>query len=242
MNSSRLLLATLTLCAGAALGCADAEESSSDAPINAVESEETPAVNLEQSTAGAAQQLNILKVEGFGSGCPEDSYVVRKGIDPDGRAFFDVKFTEYKITADVDHPVNQWLDCKLNVTVEAPKSVAFAVANVIYAGRTVLDSGMKAELQVSAGFHGRPPPMKTFPFSGPIVLEKSDWEKKDSVENPLFSTCGANSDLELNTRLSLTNTSNKKDGEIVFKQLRGDYSMRILFNLRSCPLTPPRAT
>ena len=246
MRSPRLLLATLSLCAGAALGCADvAEEPSLDAPAGAAGSEQTPAVTLEQQNITPNVNVKILDNPTVtGSGCAPGTYKFVSGTDVDGRGYWEIRFSDYKLEGSTTADVTQIKECKIQVKVEAPPGFAAAVASVTYIGHTLLEAGQSANVATNVGFPGRSPVANSRAFTGPTEIDDTDWSWTDEVraQDLFFTTCGINQDLHVNTRTRLVNSTPRQDGgDITFKKINGSESIRVTWALRACTLTPPRS-
>lgn len=238
MNTSRLL-AMLALCT-AAFGCADTEDiAQGQDPIEPSAAQEEDGAALGQLLPPVTKEIEILGVDAFGSGCMPGTYTAEPGVDPDGRAFWEIRLRDYKLTADIDHDVYQAKECKVVVKVKAPNGVAYGVTQATFTGRTILAQGMTAEVHTAFGFHGQDPLAKVHPFKGPITLANAGWEFTDNITSPVMSTCGANADVEVTTRTTLTNTKEKQSGEVNFQRVAGGMSYRLYYRVLAC-ITPPR--
>jgi hypothetical protein len=144
-----------------------------------------------------------------GSGCPATTAAI--AISPDNTAFT-VTYSNYLAQVGVGAaPTDIRKNCQLTVLVHAPQGFSYAVAEADYRGFAHLEKGATSMEQANYYFQGQPQTaVVNHPFSGPF---DDDWQTTDmtGVAALVFSPCGEERDLNINTELRVSGgTSNLK--------------------------------
>ena len=105
--------------------------------------------------------------------------------------------------------------CQINFDLDYPNGWSFAIDSVDYRGYASLDRGVTAVMSTSSYYSGVTPIMRLqSTFRGP---SNADYQVRDQigVSSHLWSPCGANRALNLNTQLRLNNSQNRNGNGLV---------------------------
>jgi hypothetical protein len=160
-------------------------------------------------TSPPSDKIVIEVVTVNGSGCPSNTAAV--AVSPDNTAFT-VTYSNYLAQVGVGAaPTDIRKNCQLTILVHAPQGFSYAVAEADYRGFAHLEKGATSMEQSNYYFQGQPQTAAvSHPFSGPF---DNDWQATDStsVAALVFSPCGEERDLNINTELRVSGgTSNLK--------------------------------
>jgi len=137
-----------------------------------------------------------------GSGCPTNTTAI--AVSPDNTAFT-VTYSNYLAQVGVGAaPTDLRKNCQLTVLVHVPQGFSFAVAEADYRGFADIASGASSMERANYYFQGNPQTaFVQHPFSGPF---SDDWQASDTtnVAALVFSPCGEQRDLNINTELRVS--------------------------------------
>lgn len=142
------------------------------------------------------------KIIANGTGCPKGTWDAR--ISDDGLVFT-ATFSAYvaEISPNVSAAVQ---NCQLAIGLHTPAGRSFSVASMYFSGFALLEPGVVGRQTASYYFQGRPVETKagrndvTGPYDADFVF-RDDVEIEDAVWSP----CGLERDLTVNTRIVLQN-------------------------------------
>lgn len=155
-----------------------------------------------------ADDITIRKISYNGSGCPQGT--VAENISPDKEAFT-LTFSEYIAEAAPDILLSDGRkNCQLTIDLDIPQGWQFSIASFDYRGWLSVDRGIQAEHKTSYYFQGSG---LTGRFSerikGPV---SKDYQFREAVgiRSEVWSACGVQRALNVNTAISVRNTNKKR--------------------------------
>jgi len=159
-----------------------------------------------------------------GTGCPvKDKDSVYLKTDPD-KTGFTIYYRTFDAVAgpNVD-PTRARQNCVLSVLVKVPAGFIFAVGSVEQYGRASLKSGVSADVKNSYWFSGDPVTAKT---SHSVYPGDGTWQFTDVTAAPVWSHCGIERNLNINTSLQINKPAGGYTGNssIVMKKTNADVS------------------
>lgn len=163
--------------------------------------------------------VRITEVVANGTGCPlGSSHVV---IDPDGKNFT-ITFDKY-LTEITPATSGESKSCQYAIGFRSAPGVQYAVESIDYSGSIALDDGVQGKMESRYYIQGSPDtggkPLTT-QLTGPLqntFLFTDKLKESDLTWTP----CGVNRDINVSTRLQLTQGSTKGNGRIEVTQSRG---------------------
>jgi len=157
------------------------------------------ASQVHDSIAPPTDKIVIDVVAVNGSGCPANTATVSE--QPDNTAFT-VVYSNYLASIGVGAtPTDLRKNCQLTVHVHTPQGFSFAVARAEYRGFAQLAAGASGTERANYYFQGSPKTTSVeHSFNGPF---SDDWAAVDTtdVASLVFSPCGMDRDLNINTEL-----------------------------------------
>ncbi|SMF18906.1 DUF4360 domain-containing protein [Pseudobacteriovorax antillogorgiicola] len=160
------------------------------------------------SAFAPAGDVKVKSIQYNGSGCPLGT--VSQNISSDKQAFT-LTFAEYIAEAGPDFRLSDGRkNCQLTLTLQVPQGWQFSIGSFDYRGFLFADEGMMAEHNTSyyfqgSGFTGR----FRERLNGPIY-EDYHFRENVGIESLVWSPCGVERALNVNTAISVRNT-NKYD-------------------------------
>ena len=144
-----------------------------------------------------------------GSGCPADEQsdpVVTRV----GEASLRIKFDGMDASVGpYTDPVDFRKNCLASIEVSVPDGYAFTISGAAYAGDAKLEAGLTGTQRASYYIQGESDTtVRTHPFTGPY---SADWDTLDSftVEDAVWSPCGGQRNINVNTELRITGSKPK---------------------------------
>lgn len=164
-------------------------------------------------------------VTAMGTGCPSGTWSA--AIDPRGETFT-IRFSAYEATVDPGQFMSV-KDCQLAIKLNSPQGLSYSISRIHYSGYALLEkSGMSAKINAGYYFMGDPVDSAKAnkeirgPYDGEFLF--SDLI---GVSDLVWSRCGTKRDLQVPTRMVVTNNRQKAgfgyanvaavDGELVFQ-------------------------
>jgi hypothetical protein len=169
-----------------------------------------------------------------GTGCPQGT--VRSAIAADGQ-WVAVRFDQYVASMGPGIPLTRSrMQCTLNLAISVPQGFTFTVTQIDSRGFVNIPRGVTATRQSNYRFQGNagtanPPPGRTT-FTGPT---DRDFVQSDvfDLSTLVFSACGSDSNLNVDTSLRLSGSRNK-ESFIALDSLEGTFVQRFHLAWRRC--------
>lgn len=252
--SKNRLETKLLLCAAAfgALsfgGCADgaSQAQADDAPETAaLEATRTAVLQAPASTTTKTvpnpEGSYFASVVANGTGCPAGSW--NPSISDDGQVFT-LTFSEYEVNINNTVPdLTITKNCTLNIKLHSPNGLSYAVTSFYYSGYSFLEQGVTASQWARYYFQGNPVPPSTSNRVNLVGPHDADFVFKDDVKtaDAVWSPCGVDRELIVNTTLQLRNSSPKRSGYANLAALDGSTKLELRLSWRGCngaPTPPP---
>jgi hypothetical protein len=171
------------------------------------------------------------KVIANGTGCPKGSWNAR--ISDDGLVFT-ATFSAYvaELSPNVSMAVQ---NCQLAIGLHTPAGRSFSVASMYFSGYALLEPGVVGRQTASYYFQGKPVEAKNGrndtigPYDADFVFQ-DDVEIQDAVWSP----CGLERDLTVNTRIVLQNTTVPGGSGYMNLASADGTALIVKFSSRSC--------
>jgi hypothetical protein len=180
--------------------------------------------------------VRIRSLSWGGSGCPAGT--VAENLAPDFRAFT-LLFDSYVAEIGPGLPLSQSRrNCQILVDLDFPQGWSYSVFNVDYRGFASLDPRVSGVQQSAYYFQGesRTARLQTT-LNGPKV---SDYQIRDSLvlEDLVWSPCGAQRALIINSAIRVANNSSKPDarGMLTTDSIDGEVTHIYGLQWRHCSL------
>lgn len=186
--------------------------------------------------------LYFANVTARGLGCPSGSWAA--SISPDGQTFT-LTFSRYELqVAPAEEDDSKQVPCTINVSLNSPAGLSYAVTSFYYQGTAVLDPGVRASLSAYYSFPGQR--VSATVDGSPLGVVKEDiygpYDKGYLFEDNLrssdyvYSECGTTRVLQIVTKLSLENTTPRRNGYVNLAALDGSTrgSIVLKFATRAC--------
>ena len=183
-----------------------------------------------------SEQVTISGVSASGSGCPAGSFATSWA--PDGRGL-KVIFSHYLLEATPAKPTLQTLACNVSLKLDMPSGYSVGVTKISYSGYAFLDRGVVAEQISNYAWTGVGTLSQNEARSTLTGPYDDDYVFTDNIESRgrgiQWSPCNITSNLQIRTRLILTNNV-KGNGYINMGELRlgGGTELTIQFVTKSC--------
>lgn len=178
--------------------------------------------------------IDIVTVNG--SGCPANTAAI--AVSPDNTAFT-VTYSNYLAQVGVGAaPTDLRKNCQLTILVHVPQGFSYAVAEADYRGFAHLESGASSVERANYYFQGQPQTaVIQHPFHGPF---DDDWQATDTtgIAALVFSPCGAERDLNVNTELRVsggTSDLTKTTSFMTMDSTDGSIVTTFHFSWKTCP-------
>ena len=231
-SARRLLLgATMLLGATACGEAGDAAEASPPAPSDDL---------AQQSVTPDPNGTYFADVTANGTGCPQGTWNTR--ISRDGLVFT-TTFSAYEARVGSQSSVAV-RDCQLAIRLHTPAGRSFSVQSFSYTGYAFLQQGVIGRQLATYYFQGQP--VQTPSGRGDLVgPHDADYLFKDDVpiDDAVWSPCGVERDLMINTRILLQSSSPGASGYMNLGAVDGSSALVVKLASRRCDDfgTPPPA-
>lgn len=232
--NSKLLLCAAALAATSVAGCADGHSE--------VEGSETDALGLQApatpATAPNDNEFYFKNIKANGTGCKPGSW--EKSISTDGLAFT-LTFSEYDISiSPTETRISK--NCLISLDVHSPQGISVGISNFYYGGYAYLEEGVTMEQQALYYYSGTRADPTRPSYSklprGTDTTWDAFWNIEDKVklEDIVWSKCGVDRLLNVNTQLTLKNGANGKKGtgQTTTQAVDGNISLVLKLATKSC--------
>jgi hypothetical protein len=234
-TKSRLLLCAAAMTALTAVGCA-----SDDAGVEGEESMDE-ASDLALQAGGSTQSVPnpngsyFASVTANGTGCPAGSW--KTDISSDGQTFT-TTFDRY-VTEINERQTVAVKNCQLTIKLHSPNGLSYSVSQFYYQGYAFLEEGVKARQIAQYYFQGNPVAAEQIraDLVGPVDDTYLFEDKIRTIDTVVWSPCGVDRNLNVNTTLRLQNdSSNPGNGYINVSSVDGKTETKLVFRLnwRKC--------
>jgi len=177
-------------------------------------------------------QVYINNIVYGGSGCPQGS--VGSYISPD-RQTFTLIFDQYVASIGPGVAVAQSRkNCQLNLDLKYPGGFQYSILNTVYRGYAALDAGVTGVQATTFYFSGQTAQSTTSStFKGP---SNGDYATSDAVDltSTIWSPCGANSALNMNSQIRLASSNNNARGLITDDSIDGKITFVVGVQWQKC--------
>jgi len=167
-----------------------------------------------------------------GTGCPQGT--VGSFISAD-RTTFTLIFDNFVASIGPGITVTeQRKNCQLNLDLQYPGGFQYSVFSTIYRGFVGIDKGITATQSANYYFSGQTAQTSTSTtFKGPL---SQDYEVADNVTltSTLFSPCGAQAALNVNSAVALTSSVASASGEITDDTIDGQITFIVGVQWQTC--------
>ncbi|KAF2247553.1 hypothetical protein BU26DRAFT_349510 [Trematosphaeria pertusa] len=165
---------------------------------------------IELGDAPPAGQVQIRGVTYGGTGCPQGSMSSQVSSD---RTTMTLIFDEYIASIGPGIAVTeQRKNCQINVDLQYPGGFQYSVLSADYRGYAAVQKGVTGTLKSTYYFSGQTQQSSTeYNFVGPV---NGDYLKHDEADSTsiVWSPCGANGMLNINSQVRLTSSNTSATG------------------------------
>jgi len=189
-----------------------------------------------QDTAQVPGQVTIERTGYSGNGCPQGS--VSTLLSPD-KSVVTFGFDSFQAVIGPDaKPADKQKNCQLHLGLRYPSGFQVSVMTATYHGYVRLDPGVTANFISSYYFSqdaGRTGSFRTT-LAGPEYQNGKTYTKQDSLTTSslVWSPCGANGLLNVNSRIALTSNNRRASGEISNDDATIKFENRLFLQWRRC--------
>lgn len=168
-----------------------------------------------------------------GTGCPEGSWNTE--ISPDGKVFT-TTFSEYTTSVDQNSSTSI-KDCQLSIKLRSPGGLSYAVSTFSYSGYAFLDPNVSARVSARYYFQGNSlgPDSNRQTLWGPY---DNSYVFEDNIQTKdwVWSPCGAERDLNIQTRLIMQNGDPRGNGyaNLAAIDARAETKLVVKLSWRTC--------
>jgi hypothetical protein len=246
-SATRDLLLCATLLLGAT-ACGASDDTDPTDPTDEASSSPAPAPLAQQSGGPDPSGTYFAEVTANGTGCPQGTWNTR--ISRDGLVFT-TTFSAYEARVNPGDSIAV-RDCQLDIRLHTPSGQSYSVQSFAYTGYAHLEQGVTARQLATYYFQGQPvqTPSGRTELVGP---HDADFLFKDDVPitDAVWSPCGLERDLMINTRILLQNGSPQRSGYMNLSAVDGSSALVVKLASRPCdqfgtpptpvvpPVTPP---
>jgi len=167
-----------------------------------------------------------------GTGCPQGT--VGSYVSGD-RQTFTLIFDQYVASIGPGVAVAQSRkNCQLNLDLRYPGGFQYSILNTVYRGYAGLDAGVTGVQSTTFYFSGQTAQTTTSStFKGPM---DSNYATQDSVDltSTVWSPCGANSALNMNSQVRLTSPNSAARGQITDDSIDGKITFVVGVQWQKC--------
>jgi len=167
-----------------------------------------------------------------GTGCPQGS--VGSYISSD-RQTFTLLFDQFVASIGPGVAVTQTRkNCQLNLDLRYPSGFQYSIYSTVYRGYVGLDAGITGQQATTFYFSGQTAQSTTSTsFKGPI---DGDYEVDDDVNltSTIWSPCGAEAALNLNSQLRLSSSNSAASGQITDDSIDGKITFVVGVQWQTC--------
>jgi hypothetical protein len=229
-----LLLCAASLAALSAVGCAQ------DAGLDEASAQDGDAVEPAalQASGGSKQVRDpggsyFADITANGTGCPAGTWDTQ--LSADGQTFT-TTFSAFEAEVDPRRAVSI-KNCQLAIKLHSPQGLSYSVQEFYYGGYAFLEDGVNARVISNYYFQGNPAdnqqPETT--FVGPKDDTYLIQDTRNQIEaKPVWSPCGVDRNLNVNTTLRLLNSNPRKNGYVNVSAVDGSTKLVLKLSWRRC--------
>jgi hypothetical protein len=179
----------------------------------------------------APPSFKVGKVAYGGSGCPQGSIDV--DISSDGRILpitFGKEFTA--TVGSGSDPAASRKNCQLNIPITFSPGFQYTVYSADYTGYADLDAGVKGSVQSNYYFSGEQKSASaTLTINGPFT---GRYQKHDDVALAVWSPCGSQGLLNVNTDVALTPLGAANSGLLTADKASAKFTHSVYIKWQQC--------
>jgi hypothetical protein len=197
------------------------------------------AVPLDATTNNDNQAPGQVTIDGTaysGSGCPQGT--VSTLLSPD-KSVVTFGFDSFQATiGPQSNPTDKQKNCQLHLNLRYPQGFQLSIMTATYHGYVRLDQGVSANFISSYYFSqnaGSVSNTRTT-LSGPQYQNGQTYTKQDSIPNSsvVWSPCGANGMLNINSRIALNSNDARGSGEMSTDDATVKFEQKLYLSWRRC--------
>ncbi|KAK1218370.1 hypothetical protein PQX77_018932 [Marasmius sp. AFHP31] len=165
--------------------------------------------NIPVPTSTGPPNFNITSLGLNGSGCPPGSayYILNNE-----HTAVTITFSAFEASAGPDIAITEARkNCQVSLNVHVPQGFSFAIVDVDYRGFYQLDSKVKANHDATYYFQGQLVQSEaTSTLVGPVDGKNYVFRDEFNLTPTIYSPCGEDTVLNINSQVRVDNTQNKK--------------------------------
>jgi len=195
----------------------------------------SPVGPVEPVLGGAAPNPTTVRIRGVtygGSGCPQGS--VAQFISADATTVTLIFDSYIAQLGKGIAPAQNRKNCQINFDLIYPSGFQYSVFSADYRGYANLEKGVTGQVKSTYYFSGSANQASdTATFTGPL---NGDYLKQDSVDQVtvVWSPCGAEGALNINSQIRLTTTNNSANGLLTTDSLDAKFTQILHLNWQTC--------
>ncbi|KAF2839626.1 hypothetical protein M501DRAFT_1010707 [Patellaria atrata CBS 101060] len=165
-----------------------------------------------------------------GTGCPQGTLKVK--VSPDGK-FLPLVFDNFVASIGPGEDITrQRQNCQIALDLLYAPGYSFSVLSSKYVGYAKLDAGVTATVGATYYFSGKPNQDQTFvSFDGPV---EGDYVKYDNEAISVWSPCGSEGILNVNSEIRLTSNNARASGVLTTDRIDTKFTHNIYLRWRQC--------
>ncbi|KAI9656740.1 MAG: hypothetical protein M1821_003379 [Bathelium mastoideum] len=191
-----------------------------------------PPVPESGSTAPNASQVQIESVTYGGTGCPQGTVA---SVISDDRTTMTLIFDSYVASLGPGVAITEnRKNCQLNIDLQYPGGFQYSIFQADYRGFAELDAGVNGTQQSTYYFSGQTAQVSTQSnFVGPMDEDYLVSDTAQSVST-IWSPCGANGALNINSQVRVAASSSKASGLMTTDSVDTKFTQIVYFNWQTC--------
>jgi len=191
-----------------------------------------PLTNVELADSPPAGSVTIEGVQAGGTGCPAGKVHAQISTD---RTIMTLLFDEYyaSIGPGVARTDNR-KNCQINISLKYPGGFQYSILSADYRGYASIDKGVTGTLKSNYYFSGQTNDVSTtYVFKGPV---SGDYLKHDEADSTsvVWSPCGANGMLNVNTQVRLEASDTKASGLLTTDSVDFNFKQVVYVQWQKC--------
>jgi hypothetical protein len=234
LTSANILGVDKTWLAAAALAAVSFGGCASDAP--SASADEAPAAEVLEQRSGSGRSLRdprggfIADVIANGTGCPAGTW--ETSLSSDGQTFT-TTFAGYE--TEVNRRTSGSVkDCVLTVKLRSPGGRSFSIQSFFYQGYAFLERGVSGRQSAQYYFQGDPASGSSAETNLRGPYDRSYLFNDDVAVKNAWSPCGEERNLNIITRIRLTNDNSGRTGYMNMSTADGNSKLVFRLASRSC--------
>ena len=231
-----LLLCAASLATLGAVGCSQDADGLDTASAQDQDAPETAALQApsNSTTVRDPRGSYFAEIVANGTGCPAGTW--RTQLSEDGQTFT-TTFDSFEAEVDPKRAISV-KNCLLSIRLHSPQGLSYSVQDFYYGGYAYLEEGVNAKIVSQYYFQGNPAdnqqPETVF------IGHKDDTyliqDTRNQIEaEPVWSPCGVDRNLNVNTTVRLMNTNNpRRNGYVNVSAVDGSTKLVLKLAWRRC--------